>query len=108
MPDILIRDVPSGAADALTERASASGMVRQEWLRQHFTAIPITSMERQPIWPVMLPTKAARATPTQSNSMVRVRMREVVVWPTEATIAGPPTMETLRQHVHLLLRLLAR
>ncbi len=36
MPDILIRDVPSEVADALTERARAAGMDRQEWLRSHF------------------------------------------------------------------------
>jgi hypothetical protein len=39
MPDILIRDVPSQVADALTERAHAAGMDRQEWLRQHFTRL---------------------------------------------------------------------
>lgn len=39
MPDILVRDVPSEVADALTERARAAGMDRQEWLRQHFTQL---------------------------------------------------------------------
>jgi hypothetical protein len=39
MPDILIRDVPSEVADALTERARAAGMDRQEWLRQHFAQL---------------------------------------------------------------------
>jgi hypothetical protein len=39
MPDILIRDVPSQVADALSERAHAAGMDRQEWLRQHFTRL---------------------------------------------------------------------
>lgn len=39
MPDILIRDVPSEVADALTERARAAGMDRQEWLRQHFAQV---------------------------------------------------------------------
>jgi hypothetical protein len=39
MPDILVRDVPSEVADALTERARAAGMDRQEWLRQHFAQL---------------------------------------------------------------------
>ena len=39
MPDILIRDVPSEVADALTERARAAGMDRQEWVRQHFAQL---------------------------------------------------------------------
>jgi hypothetical protein len=39
MPDILVRDVPSEVADALTERAHAAGMDRQEWLRQHFAQL---------------------------------------------------------------------
>jgi hypothetical protein len=39
MPDILVRDVPSEVADALTERAHTAGMDRQEWLRQHFTQL---------------------------------------------------------------------
>ena len=39
MPDILIRDVPSEVADALTERARVAGMDRQEWLRQHFAQL---------------------------------------------------------------------
>ena len=39
MPDILVRDVPSEMADALTERARAAGMDRQEWLRQHFAQL---------------------------------------------------------------------
>ena len=39
MPDILVRDVPPEVAEALTERARAAGMDRQEWLRQHFTQL---------------------------------------------------------------------
>ena len=39
MPDLLVRDVPSELADALTERARAAGMDRQEWLRQHFAQL---------------------------------------------------------------------
>ena len=39
MPDILVRDVPSEVADALTARARAAGMDRQEWLRQHFAQL---------------------------------------------------------------------
>lgn len=39
MPDILVRDIPSEVADALTERARAAGMDRQEWLRQHFAQL---------------------------------------------------------------------
>jgi hypothetical protein len=39
MPDILVRDVPSEVADALTERARAAGMDRQEWLRSHFAQL---------------------------------------------------------------------
>jgi hypothetical protein len=39
MPDILVRDVPSEVAEALTERARAAGMDRQEWLRQHFAQL---------------------------------------------------------------------
>jgi hypothetical protein len=39
MPDILVRDVPPEVADALTERARAAGMDRQEWLRHHFVQL---------------------------------------------------------------------
>ena len=39
MPDLLVRDVPTDIADALTERARAAGMDRQEWLRQHFAQL---------------------------------------------------------------------
>lgn len=39
MPDILVRDVPPKVADALTERARAAGMDRQEWLRQYFVQL---------------------------------------------------------------------
>jgi len=39
MPDILVRDVPSELSDALTDRARAAGMDRQEWLRQHFAQL---------------------------------------------------------------------
>ena len=39
MPDLLVRDVPSEVADALSERARAAGMDRQEWLRQHFAQL---------------------------------------------------------------------
>jgi len=39
LPDILVRDVPFEVADALTERARAAGMDRQEWLRQHFAQL---------------------------------------------------------------------
>lgn len=39
MPDMLVRDVPPEVADALTERARAAGMDRQEWLRQHFAQL---------------------------------------------------------------------
>ena len=39
MPDLLVRDVPTEVADALTERAHAAGMDRQEWLRQHFAQL---------------------------------------------------------------------
>ncbi len=39
MPDILVRDVPSEVADALSERARAAGMDRQEWLRHHFAQL---------------------------------------------------------------------
>lgn len=39
MPDILVRDVPPEVAEALTERARAAGMDRQEWLRQHFAQL---------------------------------------------------------------------
>ena len=39
MPDLLVRDVPIEVADALSERARAAGMDRQEWLRQHFAQL---------------------------------------------------------------------
>src|SRR2546427_1927981 len=39
MPDLLVRDVPAEVAEALTERARAAGMDRQEWLRQHFAQL---------------------------------------------------------------------
>ena len=39
MPDILVRDVPLEVAYALTERARAAGMDRQEWLRLQFAQL---------------------------------------------------------------------
>ena len=39
MPDILVRDVLPEVADALTERARAAGMDRQEWLRLQFAQL---------------------------------------------------------------------